>query len=569
MKSAALIRCNSVTETELALKKSLKGYFGENVFFIVESLVNNARVAEAASNVILLDSALLNDLSLPSFPKVGWRCGDYFLYAAAQRMSQEYEYFWLIENDVMFTFSNISDFFAPFESCGADFIAPTFGRRGKQWYWYSSMEGFVGSGQVRGCLFPITRTSRRAVEYLFIKRKSNFSENFEERGIISRDIDKIPNDEAFVSSVLSEGGFRCRAMEGVAPAGSLNGETFHSEFPVMPEEAFLDSRKDRVLHPVRDKHGAAWKFDKMRRKHARLYQSKKEFIIESFGENAWRDWSGEASEEFAVGYGAMRSEQAMKPPVFIHIGFHKTGTTYIQALLKRNETTLADYLIVNQRSDNSKPLRSACQDFFSKRKGDDEALAAIRHQFQEIDSIASEKSIIISDEEMFGFIPGRHGYYKLYDRAESVMSVAMQAFPNRTVKFFAYTRPRMKWLESVYAEAVKNHHLDIDYSQFLLKLDFDENLDQLSARIVDELGDETFQYVDMAADRSTDFGLGDSFFNWVGLSEDVKFNLVKPERANEAVPRDIQDAFLILNRAKLPGPQLMDIKNRIIAALRS
>lgn len=259
----------------------------------------------------------------------------------------------------------------------------------------------------------------------------------------------------------------------------------------------------------------------------------------------------------------------MKPPVFIHIGFHKTGTTYIQALLKRNETTLADYLIVNQRSDNSKPLRSACQDFFSKRKGDDEALAAIRHQFQEIDSIASEKSIIISDEEMFGFIPGRHGYYKLYDRAESVMSVAMQAFPNRTVKFFAYTRPRMKWLESVYAEAVKNHHLDIDYSQFLLKLDFDENLDQLSARIVDELGDETFQYVDMAADRSTDFGLGDSFFNWVGLSEDVKFNLVKPERANEAVPRDIQDAFLILNRAKLPGPQLMDIKNRIIAALRS
>lgn len=578
MASVALIRCNDITIRETTLYDKLSSYFGKNIYYVADNIGGRLQYPDSvADHIIEMDTALLAGLGLPIFERVGWRCGDYCYYAARETLTEAFERYWLIENDVDFSFDKIEDFFSSFEECSADFVAPAYGRRGPEWFWTGSIIPLVGAGNAKGCLFPITRLSGAAIDHLRRVRAETI-------GVISSggtsaapEPALAPNDEAFVSSILARDGFSCVNMADIAPAGALSGDSFHSAFPVMPQEVTLASRRNRVLHPVRNKAGAAWKLRVMRSKHPQVYERKRNFIVENFGEDIWRDWSSEEVEpsrplaaEATQVQPVFLNAHSKQPPVYIHIGFHKTGTTYIQALLKKNEKALEDFLVINQRDPNSRNARAACQKLFSMSDADATSLIeSIMREFSALDSEAGNRSILISDEEMFGFIPGRHGYWRLYDKAHLVMQAAIDAFPSREVRFFAYTRPSTKWLRSVYVEALKNHHLKLDLEQFLANLQFEDTLTQLSRRLQELFGPDRFTFVEMESDVASDFGLGASLLSWSGISADRMAHLQKPKRANESVPKEMQEVFLKLNRAGLPGAQLMEIKIRIISALNS
>ena len=571
--TAALIRTNRIGNVEIQLYNYLRQYFDDRVFIVLDNFSGSTIVPDnMAANVIKIDHALLSEIEIPYFDRIAWVCGDIFYYAALHRIGNRFDFFWLVENDVVINFDNPSDFFSGFVTASHDFLAPTLGSVGPDWYWTKAAARWLEVSEVKGCLFPITRMSAQAVQHLALKRSQQFIAN---RDMLLQSVEgRIPNDEAFCATVLHRDGFLCADMKNFAPEKCFSIETFHSDYPVMPEEARLESRHGRVLHPVRSGEAARWKLNAMQAKAPKLYQARKEFLVKEFGKVLWEQWSGEA-----MSFKAPREPNEMKSGevkavqehagVTIHVGFHKTGTTYIQGLLQRNSAKLADFYIVNQRSDNSKRLRAACQKVLAAPSPTPEALHdEIKAALAEIASEAGGKKIIITDEEMFGFIPGRHGYWKLYDKAAEIMRLMQSFFFGKDVKFFAYTRPRMKWLLSVYREAVKNHHLDLDFEQFIVKLDFDENLKDLCEAISHGQFLDHFEYSPMEADFDTTFGLGHSFLKFCGIDDELMQSLEKPNRANESVSSSVSDIFLALNRTGIPGAQLMAAKNMILEGVR-
>ena len=130
-----------------------------------------------------------------------WRLGDYVFYAAQQARPQA-EFLWLLENDVVI---NAVDPTEPFrrldEASGHDLLASHVGPSDPRWFWYRSMADRYPD--VRRCFFPVVRLSRRAIDRLYRTRMREAG-SYAAR---ERDGMLVPNDEAFVATVLAAEGF--------------------------------------------------------------------------------------------------------------------------------------------------------------------------------------------------------------------------------------------------------------------------------------------------------------------------------------------------------------------------
>ncbi|BBS87774.1 MULTISPECIES: hypothetical protein [Aeromonas] len=175
----------------------------------------------------------LNKLGLAIPNQVGWRCGDYNFYIAAEYF-KDFENYWVIEPDIYFNYENLSDFFECFDGLSFDMLAPEFSKRPSDWFWAKHIIKFIP--EVYGCIFPIVRLSKRAVNYLYHERKkiSTILSNSD----VSND---CPNDEGFVASCLMQGGFSCSNINKIERVYSFP-ETFNIFIPI--------SRKALIQKPV-------------------------------------------------------------------------------------------------------------------------------------------------------------------------------------------------------------------------------------------------------------------------------------------------------------------------------
>ena len=138
----------------------------------------------------------LNRLGLASHPNVGWLCGDYALYLAAELVPDADQY-WSIDRDVRINFERPADFFSAFADLELDFLGVRHEMAPPNWYWLSRMEPH--RARVYQTLFGTLRVSRRAVTHLLRERRAL-------SGVPSH---LYPNDESFVASVLANDGFTC------------------------------------------------------------------------------------------------------------------------------------------------------------------------------------------------------------------------------------------------------------------------------------------------------------------------------------------------------------------------
>ncbi len=133
---------------------------------------------------------------------VGWRCGDYFLYTAAEKIRSA-KYIWMIEPDVYVNFGSLQEFFDLVdERSDADFIAPRFRRAAPSWSWYLRMAPYRET--IYFSLFGLIRVSARAISLLLAERilmSRLFRDERPERG--------FPNDESFVATTLCHHRLHC------------------------------------------------------------------------------------------------------------------------------------------------------------------------------------------------------------------------------------------------------------------------------------------------------------------------------------------------------------------------
>ena len=188
------------------------------------------------------DEATLAAMGLYAHPKSGWRCGDYFYYVARQACP-EHDVYWLVEPDVRINALDLGRFLAQFDRNDADLLAAQYGPRNSAWGWSRTILP-LGVAP-RGCLYPITRLSGRAIDHLFDLRRA-----------LSADPrvatpDAWPNDEAFTASFLGAADFRCADL-------NQDGITCYTEH-TLTVTAVVDYGRIQnappdglIYHPVRD-----------------------------------------------------------------------------------------------------------------------------------------------------------------------------------------------------------------------------------------------------------------------------------------------------------------------------
>jgi len=188
-------------------------------------------------------TAVPSRLGLHATNDMMWRCGDYFLYEALDRLPH-IAFFWMIEPDLRIHTANMKAFFdGTGAAASADFITPWFIPGDPKWHWFRTIAPFAPA--VYNCMLQICRLSRGALEYLLVERQ-RLSSMFVEASYSATD---WPNDEAFVASFLHAGGFRICTLSQHAPSFNTVG-TLTFTRPFSMRSMSHRTGEDAIYHPV-------------------------------------------------------------------------------------------------------------------------------------------------------------------------------------------------------------------------------------------------------------------------------------------------------------------------------
>lgn len=196
-------RTHFVDDDLVAFARSIDGRDGYRVVLAVDE--TQGGVDTRGLEKVSLTREAFEPLGL--YTEIGdvfWRCGDYALYLARQRFP-DCGTFWLIEYDVTINRAEPIEFFREIDGAhDHDFLATHFRKPEDWWSFRHAME--ARSGDVYRCYFPLVRVSGRALDFARAERAAATSDM---RRLAPGQRTEWPNDEAFVATVLQNGGFRC------------------------------------------------------------------------------------------------------------------------------------------------------------------------------------------------------------------------------------------------------------------------------------------------------------------------------------------------------------------------
>lgn len=159
----------------------------------------------------------------------------------------------------------------------------------------------------------------------------------------------------------------------------------------------------------------------------------------------------------------------MPRKIMVHAGFHKTGTSTVQAVLRDNRKALMPVLAIRLKG-QMRELISATRGYSTYRT--DEALEKVSRRF---DALLRDlpgmprRTLLLSAEELSGHMPGR-GPLADYSAAPVLCDLFVQrarlAFPDTPVVFCFGTRAAAPWLRSAWAEHVKSSGMVLEFAEF-------------------------------------------------------------------------------------------------------
>ncbi|MEH6829856.1 MAG: hypothetical protein V7661_03365 [Sulfitobacter sp.] len=159
----------------------------------------------------------------------------------------------------------------------------------------------------------------------------------------------------------------------------------------------------------------------------------------------------------------------MPRKIVVHAGFHKTGTSTVQAVLRANRKALMPALAIR--------LKGQMQELVSATRGystyvTSDALEKVSRRF---DTLLNDlpgmprRTLVLSAEELSGHMPGR-GPLADYSAAPVLMyefwQRAQARFPETPVVFCFATRATDAWERSAWAEHVKSSGMRLDFAEY-------------------------------------------------------------------------------------------------------
>jgi len=236
--------------------------------------------------------------------------------------------------------------------------------------------------------------------------------------------------------------------------------------------------------------------------------------------------------------------------VIIHAGFHKTGTSTIQATLRENRVAMKRHVALRMRW-HMKDLVAATRGYSTWR--DPLTMIKVQHRFglmlNELPGMP-RRTLIISSEELAGHLPGRDDITD-YSAAPVLLyafwEIAKERFPSAEICIYLSTRAPEPWLKSAHWEHVKASNMTLDFDAFAAKYARAADLDAMVADIASRVPVKVYH---KRLEDCADLPLGPAapLLSLCDLPQDVMASLTPAAPANQRFGDDVLEALLQINR---------------------
>ena len=236
MSAIAAIRTNRWTDEEERMLATLQMVDGLEVTVVFH---NRAGDVVPPVPVVDVNDDVMQGMGLATPSDWGWRCGDYFYYAL-RAARPEYDHYWLVEPDVLFT-GDPTGFFAAFDGDNSDLLG--IDPRPEKDRSHPFLETLQHLDPYR-TIFALTRFSGRALDRLVALRRENGRQKVSWRG--------FANDEYFTfSHAHADPDLSIGNLVAGAP-GWFDGARFRTDPDLLITEIEGDpALADKVFHPVK------------------------------------------------------------------------------------------------------------------------------------------------------------------------------------------------------------------------------------------------------------------------------------------------------------------------------
>lgn len=257
----------------------------------------------------------------------------------------------------------------------------------------------------------------------------------------------------------------------------------------------------------------------------------------------------------------------MPSKIVLHAGFHKTGTSSAQQVLRQNRPVLRPYL--------KSLLKWGMRDLLHASRGystwrDPLSLAKFSRRFRRLlkeQPKMPDRALVLSAEELSGHMPGRGDladYSAAPILAERMARDAASIWPEAEICFVYSTRAPQDWLTSAYWEHVKSSSMTLDQAAFLDRYRAAGDLSELVADIRDRTGC-TVTEAPLEVSRDAVAGPATPVLEAAGVPVSALRGLAMPGRANARLPQEVLLALLDANRAYSDRSARKAAKTAIIA----
>ncbi len=243
--------------------------------------------------------------------------------------------------------------------------------------------------------------------------------------------------------------------------------------------------------------------------------------------------------------------------LILHPGFHKTGTSSLQAMLRANRARLAPWCRIVLEQELAEPLRHATR-FASG--GDPFDLAAFTAGFAGLcQTLAAEetpaRALVISCEGLSGRTPGKNGirdYGAAVPLAQAMQRAVRAVWGRRARPVFLYTtRAPGAWLSSAWRHNLWGYRITEDFATFSTQYAAAADLEAMVRALAAALPKAQVQGVALEAVQDCPAGPAEAILRLLDLPAPLRAGLENPGPRNRGWTEAEAQALLALNRSDL------------------
>ena len=251
----------------------------------------------------------------------------------------------------------------------------------------------------------------------------------------------------------------------------------------------------------------------------------------------------------------------------LHAGFHKTGTSTVQQVLRANRSILKPELAMRLKGQMTE-LMHATHGYSTWRDPFTLAKAAARFGTV-LDGLASmpRRVLVISAKELSGHMPGRvevADYSAAPILLQQFSAEITARFPKAKQVIYLSTRDNETWLRSAYWEHVKSSSMTLDYSDFSNRYNsgssFEEIISQVRVAVKAEVHSTPLE-----ACSDLPLGPADPLLNLCDISAELRRKVTPQPVENQRMDDAVLLALLAANRAYADRDERKIAKQLILA----